>query len=93
MKSMYGTWQAARQWPQRISGWMESHDYMAVNNEKTIFMKWEGSNFIMHGLFVTDMAHVSTSQKMINKFMQEYSKDFEYTRSDFKTSFLGLEVE
>ncbi len=34
MKSMYGIRQAARQWHQRIFGWMESHDYMAVNNEK-----------------------------------------------------------
>jgi hypothetical protein len=58
-------------------------------------MKWEGSDFIMHGLFVDDMAHASTSQKMIKKFMKEYSnlKDFEYTRDDFMTSFLGLEVK
>ncbi len=70
---------------------MESHDYMAVNNEKTMFMTWEGSDFIMNGLFV-DMAHESTPQKMIKKFMKEYSKDFEYTRGDFMTSFLGLEV-
>ncbi len=77
-KSMYGTRQAASQWHQRISGWMESHDYMAVNNEKTMFMKCEGSDFIMHGLFVDDMAHASTYQKMIKKFMKEYSKDFEY---------------
>jgi hypothetical protein len=90
---MYGTRQAARQWHQRISGWMESHGYLAVNNEKTMFMKWEGSDFIMHGLFVDDMAHASTSQKMIKKFMKEYSKDFEYTAGDFMTSFLGLEVE
>ena len=68
---------------------------MAVNNEKTMFMKWEESDFIMHGLFVDDMAHASTSQKMIKKFMKEYSKDFECTggASDFMTSFLGLEVE
>jgi hypothetical protein len=76
MKSMYGTRQAARQRHQRISGWMESHAYMAVNSEKTMFMKWEGSDFIIHGLFVDDMAHASTSQKMIKKFMKEYSKDF-----------------
>jgi hypothetical protein len=76
---MYGTWQAARQRHQRISGWMESHEYMAVNTEKTMFMKWEGSDFNMHGLFVDDMAHASTSQKMIKKFMKENSKDFEYT--------------
>ena len=47
----------------------------------------------MHGLFVDDMAHASTSQKMIKKFVKEYSKDFEYTRGDFMTSFLGLEDE
>jgi hypothetical protein len=79
MKSMYGTRQAARQWHQRISGWMESHDYMAVSNKKTMFMKCEGSDYIMHGQFVDDMAHASTSPKMIKKFMKEYSKDFEYT--------------
>ncbi len=56
-------------------------------------MKWEGYDFIMHGLFVDDMAHASTSQKMIKKFMKEYSKNFEYTGGDFMTSFLGLEVE
>jgi hypothetical protein len=47
----------------------------------------------MHGLFVDDMAHASTSQKMIKKFVKEYSKDFEYTGGNFMTSFLGLEVE
>ncbi len=46
----------------------------------------------MHGLFVDDMAHASTSQKMIKKFMKECSKDFEYTGGDFMTLFLGLEV-
>ena len=66
---------------------------MAVNNEKTILMKWEGSDFIMHRLFVDDMARASTYQKMSKKFWKEYSKDFEYTRGDFMTSFLGLEVE
>jgi hypothetical protein len=39
MKSMYGTRQAARQWHERISGWMEEHKHHAVNNEKTMFMK------------------------------------------------------
>jgi hypothetical protein len=43
---MYETQQAACQWHQIISRWMESHDCMAVNNEKTSFMKWEGSDFI-----------------------------------------------
>ncbi len=78
MKSMYGTRQPASQCHQRISGWMESHDYMAVNNEKTMFLKWKGSDLIIYGLFVDDMARASTSQKMIK-------------RGDFMTSFLGLD--
>ncbi len=48
---------------------------------------------MMYGLLVDYMAHASTSQKMIKKFIEEYSKDFEYTRDDFMTSFLSLEVE
>ena len=41
---------------------MTSKGYAAVNNEETIFMKWEGKDFIIHGLFVDDMQHTSTSQ-------------------------------
>ena len=93
MKSMYGTRQAARQWHERISGWMEEHEYHAINNEKTMFMKWEGSNYIMHGLFVDDMMHTSTSQKMLDKFFKLYAKSFKYTGGDLMTSFLGMEVE
>ena len=58
LKSMYGTKQATRQWHIRISEWMEQNGYPAVNSEKTIFMKGQGSDFIMHGLFVDDMMHV-----------------------------------
>ncbi len=56
-------------------------------------MKWEGPYFIMHGFFLDGMAHASTSQKMIKKFLKEYSKDIEYIGGDFMTSFFGLEVE
>ncbi len=39
MKSMYGTWQAARQWHVHISTWTEDHGYLVISSEKTIFMK------------------------------------------------------
>jgi hypothetical protein len=35
--------------------------YPAVNSEKTIFMKRKGEHFIIHGLFVDDMMHTTTS--------------------------------
>ena len=54
-KSIYGTKQAARKWHLCITGWMNEQGYSAVNSEQTIFMKWVGQDFIIHGLFVDDM--------------------------------------
>ncbi len=64
MKSMYGTRQAARKWHVQISTWMEEHGYLAVNSEKTIFMKREGEEWIMHGLFVDDMIHAAANDEL-----------------------------
>ena len=30
-------------------------------------MKWVGEDFIIHGLFVDDMQHTSTSQALMNR--------------------------
>ncbi len=64
LKSMYGTKQAARRWHLLISAWMEKNGYPAMNSEKTIFMKCDGDEFIIHGLFVDDMMHVPTCDKL-----------------------------
>jgi hypothetical protein len=92
-KNIYGTRQAARAWHLRISGWMESHGYPAINSEKTMFMKWDGDDFILHGLFVDDMSTVPTSDHLKEEFMALYSADFDVTGGDLMQSFLGLEVE
>jgi hypothetical protein len=63
LKSIYGTRQAARRWHKHISAWMEANCYFAVNSEKTIFMKREGKQFIINGLFVDDMMHIATNNK------------------------------
>ncbi len=95
MKSMYGTRQAARQWHVQISTWMEDHGYVAVNSEKTIFMKHKNGDGIMHGLFVDDMVHVSTSEKLKLDVMRvaEYNGELETTCHDLMTFFLGMDVE
>jgi hypothetical protein len=78
MKSVYGTRQATRQWHERISRWMEKHEHHAVNNEKTIFMNWDGPDYTMHGLFVDDMIHTTTSQNIMDRFFELYAKSFKY---------------
>jgi hypothetical protein len=34
------------------------------DNYLTIFMKWEGDDFILHGTFVYDFATIPTSEKL-----------------------------
>ena len=92
-KSVYGTKQAARRWHVKIAAWMEDQGYGAVNNEKTIFMKWVGKDFIIHGLFVDDMQHTATDPSLMDEFLRVYRRDFEITGGDLMTTFLGLEIE
>ena len=74
---------------------MEANGYFAVNSEKTIFMKREGKHFIqvIHGLFVDDMMHIATNNKLKNEFMEKYSKDFNITGGGLMETFLGMEFE
>jgi hypothetical protein len=97
MKNIYGTRQAP---PVRrpghgmcLSTWMEEHGYLPVNNEKTIFMKWEEDDFIINGVFVDDFATIPTSQKLKDEFEALYTADFDVTGGGIMTTFLGLEVE
>ena len=93
MKSMNGTRQAARQWHVRISTWMEDRSYLAVNSEKTIFMKRAREDWILHGLYVDDMIHASTSDALKQEFIREFSRDFDITLTENLTTFLGMEIE
>jgi hypothetical protein len=59
-------------------------------------MKWDGDDFILHGLFVDNMSTVPTSDHLKEEFMSLYSADFDVshvTGGDLMQSFLGLEVE
>ena len=83
LKAVYGTVQAARRLHTKISTWKEDNDYRAVNSEMTIFMKRDGKEFIMHGIFVDDVKHVSTAKYLLDEFLdsnlEKYSRDFEIT--------------
>ncbi len=92
IKSVYGTKQAARRWHLHISDWMERNEYHTVNSEKTIFIKRCGEDFIIHGLFVDDMMHVTTSDALRDEFMKKYTADFNVTGGDLMETFLGMEV-
>ncbi len=53
-----------------------------INSEKIIFMKREGQEWIMYGLFVDDMIHAVTNDNMRDQFIREYKADFNITLED-----------
>jgi hypothetical protein len=48
---------------------MNGNEYPAANSEETIFIKWEGDDFIIHCLFVDDLQKASTSRTLMDKFL------------------------
>ncbi len=47
---------------------------LGVNSEKPIFMKCQGSDFIIHGLYVDNMMHVPNCDKLCDEFLQLYRR-------------------
>jgi hypothetical protein len=72
---------------------MEEHQYLSVNNENTIFMKWDWHNFILHGIFIDYFASILTPEKLKLEFEELYAADFDFTGRKVMDSFLWLEVE
>jgi uncharacterized membrane protein len=64
-----------------------------VNSEKTIFMKRDGGDWIIHGLYVDEMIYTSTSDTLKKEFIEKYTSDFDITWEDTMTSFLCLKIE
>ena len=60
-----------------------------VNNEKTIFMKCQGDDFIIHCLFVDNMMHVPTCDELQQEFMEKYTMDFQITGGGLMEKFWG----
>jgi hypothetical protein len=93
MKAIYGTKQVARRWHTKISAWMEDNGYLAVNSEKTIFMKRAGDDFVIHGLFVDDIMTAPTKKALMDEFIEKCSKDFEIIGGRLMEKFIDLSLE
>jgi hypothetical protein len=72
---------------------MECNGCPAVNSEKTIFIKRQGSDFIFHCLFVDNIMHVSPSEALCKEFMDKYIADFNITAGSIMETFLSMEVQ
>jgi hypothetical protein len=51
-------------------------------------MKRIDDDWIIYGLYVDDMIHIATSEKLKQDFINEYTRDFLITLEENITSFL-----
>ncbi len=72
---------------------MEQNGYLAVNSEKTIFMKRKGDEYIIHSQFVDDMMHKYSCDAMKDEFLALCKKDFNITGGTKMETFLGMVID
>jgi hypothetical protein len=91
-KAMYCTNQVAWRWHICPSGWMFSHDYEAINSEKTFFINRDGHDFLIHSFFVDDLKSITANKRMIDECLELYGQDFDIAGGEPMETFIGLQV-
>jgi hypothetical protein len=51
---------------------MVDRGYKAVDSDDTMFMKWVHEDFITHGLFIDDLQHASTNERLMEDLFSIY---------------------
>jgi hypothetical protein len=90
-KGIYGTKQAARQWNKDFDAFMKESGCIASKNDACMYYKREGDELMVIVLHVDDGMVVSSSQEMMDEFMEKLFKKYK-GKENQGSYFLKLEV-
>ncbi|CAM8933886.1 unnamed protein product [Rhodiola kirilowii] len=91
-KALYGLKQAPRAWYERLSQFLLSHGYDRGEVDKTLFLLKEGKDTLVVQVYVDDIIFGSTNPKLVKKFTDLMSSEFEMSMVGELNYFLGLQV-
>ncbi|CAM8918128.1 unnamed protein product [Rhodiola kirilowii] len=91
-KALYGLKQAPRAWYERLSQFLLSHSYVRGEVDKTLFLLKEGKDTLVVQVYVDDIIFGSTNPKLVKKFTDLMSSEFEMSMVGELKYFLGLQV-
>ncbi|CAM8905658.1 unnamed protein product [Rhodiola kirilowii] len=91
-KALYGLKQAPRAWYERLSQFLLSHRYVRGEVDKTLFLLKEGKDTLFVQVYVDDIIFSSTNPKLVKKFTDLMSSEFEMSMVGELKYFLGLQV-
>jgi len=89
----YGLKQASRQWYERLSLFLLSHEYESGKVDKTLFIKKAGTDIILVQIYVDDIVFGSCNVKLCEDFVKAMQGEFEMSMMGEFSFFLGLQVK
>jgi len=92
-KALYGLKQASRAWYERLSKFLLEHNFRRGQNDKTLFIKNKGEDFIIIQVDVDDIIFGATNDSICKELSNLMSKEFEISEVGELTFFLGLQIK
>ncbi|CAM8989275.1 unnamed protein product [Rhodiola kirilowii] len=91
-KALYGLKQAPRAWYERLSLFLLSHGYVRGEVDKTLILLKEGTDTLVVQVYVDDIIFGLTNPRLVKKFTDLMSSEFEMSMVGELKYFLGLQV-
>ena len=91
-KALYRLKQAPKAWYSKIDTHFCSNGFVRSKNEPTLYLKRQGTDFLILCLYIDDIIYMGTSSALIEDFKVRMMKKFEMTDLGVLYYFLGLEV-
>jgi len=92
-KALCGLKQAPRQWYERLSHFLLSHQYERWKVDKTLVIKKVDSDVILVQIYVDDIIFGSSNGKLCEDFVKAMQGEFEMSMMGELSFFLGLQVK
>ncbi|KAG7584165.1 GAG-pre-integrase domain [Arabidopsis suecica] len=91
-KALYGLKQAPRAWYERLTNFLLEKGYNRGSVDKTLFILEENKEIMMVQIYVDDIIFGSTSQKLVDQFIENMTREFEMSLVGELKYFLGLQI-
>ena len=85
--------QAPRAWNSKIDGFLTKISFISSPSEASLYVKKNGTDFMIVCLYVDDLIYCGTCSKMTDKFKQLMKKEFEMIDLGLMRYFLKIQVK
>lgn len=93
LKALYGLRQAPRAWYARLKSFLQKMGLVKFPYEHAVYMKREGNEYLIVGVYVDDLLVTGTSVENILEFKNQMRDEFDMSDLGKLTYYLGIEVE